>query len=150
MTTKTLALSLAAALSVTAATAQTTIKSGGVPKEVFTQYAAQTSKTAAKKAAWTMTPTSYTAEYDGTFTRLDYSGNVVWTSKRIDDSDIDSEIWQSYQNKYASDYTFRYAEDVTLANGEKRTFLIGTKGAYDYYFKYNDKKLMVEKTATCK
>ena len=149
MTSKTLALSVAVALSATAS-AQETIKSGDVPKAIVAQYTAQTSKTAAKKAVWTKTPTSFSAEFEGAITRYDINANVVWTSKKIDESAVDAAIMQAYKDKYGSDYTFQWAEDVTLANQEHRTFIIGKKGAFDYYFKYNDKKLMVEKTATCK
>ncbi|MBQ2098249.1 MAG: hypothetical protein II480_08725, partial [Bacteroidales bacterium] len=77
-------------------------------------------------------------------------GNTVWTSKKIERQDVDSEIMGAYVGKYGTDYPFQWAEEVTLANGEKRTFIIGRKGNFNYYFKYNDKKLMVEKTATCK
>ena len=150
MKSKIFVLSLVLALSASVASAQETIKSSKVPKEVLAQYVAQASKPAAKKAVWTQTPSSFTAEYDGTLTRLDYNGNLVWTSKKIAESDVDSEVMNAYKNKYGADYAFQWAESATLANGEKRTFIIGRKGDYDYFFKYNDKKLMVEKIATCK
>ena len=146
MTPKILALSLVLAMMATVASAQETIKSSNVPKAVI----AQVTKSAAKKAVWTKTPTSYTAEYDGTFIRLDNDGNMVWTSKKIERQDVDPDIMGSYIGKYGADYPFQWAEDVTLANGDKRTFIVGRKGNFNYYFKYNDKKLMVEKTATCK
>jgi hypothetical protein len=146
MTPKIFALCLVFALIATVASAQDTIKSSSVPKAV----ASQISKSAAKKAVWTKTPTSYTAEYDGNFIRYDNDGNTVWTSKKIERQDVDSEIMCAYVGKYGTDYPFQWAEEVTLANGEKRTFIIGKKGNFNYYFKYNDKKLMVEKTATCK
>ncbi len=150
MTKKIFTLGVAIALTATAATAQTPVKSSEVPKEVLSQYAAATSKAASKKADWVSTPTSYTADYDGQMTRLDLSGTVVWTSKKIDRSQIDPDIAAAYNSKYAAEYAFQGAEDATLANGDHRTFIIGRKAGVNYYFKYNDKKLMVEKTATCK
>ncbi len=150
MTPKILALSFAMMMAATAASAQETVRSGDVPKDVFAKYKEQTSKSAAKKATWFKTPTSFTAEYEGTSVRLDNSGDIVWTSKRIDQSDVDSEIVKSFMSKYGDDYHYEWAEAVTLANGDARTFIIGKKGNFNYYFKYNDKKLMVEKTATCK
>ena len=150
MTTKILVLCLAMTLVATVATAQETVKSNSVPKEVIGKYTEQTSKSAAKKATWFKTPTSYTAEYEGTSVRLDNSGNIVWTSQKIDQSAVDTEILNAFMSKYSADYLYQWAESVTLANGERRTFIIGRKGDFNYYFKYNEKKLMVEKTATCK
>ena len=150
MTTRILALCIAMMLMATVATAQETVKSNSVPKEVINKYTTQTSKSAAKKANWFKTPTSYTAEYEGTSVRLDNSGEIVWTSKKIDQSSVDSEILNAFMSKYSTDDLYQWAESVTLANGEQRTFIIGKKGDFNYYFKYNDKKLMVEKTATCK
>ncbi len=146
MTPRIVALGVALLLMAASASAQDTIKSSSVPKAVVSQI----SKSAAKKALWTKTPTSYTAEYDGTFIRYDLDGNTVWTSKKIERQDVDHEIMGAYVGKYGTDYPFQWAEEVTLTNGEKRTFIIGRKGNFNYYFKYNDKKLMVEKTATCK
>ncbi|MBO4770961.1 MAG: hypothetical protein J5595_00330 [Bacteroidales bacterium] len=150
MTPKLLVFCLALMFAATVASAQDTIKSSSVPKKIMNQYLTKASKTVAKKAVWTMTPSAYSAEYNGSITRIDYNGDVVWKSKKIKDSAIDSEVMTAYNNKYAADYAFQWAEAVTLANGEKRTFIIGRKGDYNYYFKYNDKKLMVEKIATCK
>ena len=150
MTTKLLALSLALSMSAAVASAQDTVKVGSVPKNVVSKYSEHVSKEAAKKAVWTQTPTSFTAEYVDSFVRYDNDGNVVWSSNKIANSAIDSKIKQAFNSKYASEYAFQWAEDVTLANGEKRTFIVARKGNYNYYFKYNDKKQMVEKTATCK
>ena len=150
MTAKFFVLGLALLLTAASASAQDTVSCGSVPKKIMTQYLTKASKTVAKKSIWTMTPTAYTAEYNGSFTRLDYDGNVVWKSKKLKETAVDSEVMAAYKNKYAADYAFQWAEAVTLANGEKRTFIIGRKGNFNYYFKYNNKKLMVEKTATCK
>ncbi len=150
MTTKILALCLALVFVAATAMAQDAVKGGDVPKDIFNKYAEQTSKSAAKKASWVKTPTSYTAEYEGTSVRLDNSGNIVWTSQKIEQSAVDAEIMKAYKSKYGAEYIYQWAESVTLVNGETRTFIIGRKGDFNYYFKYNDKKLMVEKTATCK
>ena len=150
MTTKILALGLALSMSAAVASAQDTVKVGSVPKNVVSKYSGHVSKEAAKKAIWTKTPTSFTAEYADSFMRYDNDGNVVWSSNKIESSAVDSKIMRAFNSKYAADYVFQWAEDVTLANGDKRTFIVGRKGNFNYYFKYNDKKLMVEKTATCK
>jgi len=150
MTQKILAFCLVLMLAANVASAQETVKSGDVPKSVLSNYVAQTSKTAAKKATWSKTPTSFTAEYEGTSVRLDNSGNIVWTSRRIDQSEVNKDILAAFMSKYGNDYHYEWAESVTLSDGAVRTFIIAKKGDFNYYFKYNDKKLMVEKTATCK
>ncbi|MCR5454247.1 MAG: hypothetical protein K6F33_04595 [Bacteroidales bacterium] len=150
MTSKILIMSLAIALAATSASAQDTIKKGDVPKSVVEAYTQLTDKAIAKQSIWTKTPTTYTAEYDGKILQFDPAGNKIWAAQKIDKSAIDPDIMQAYDSKYGTDYAFQYAADVTLANGDLRTFIVGRKGKYCYYFKYNDKKLMVEKTATCK
>lgn len=150
MITKLLGLCLALFMSAAVASAQDTLKVGSVPKNVVSKYTSHVSKEAAKKAIWTKTPTSFTAEYADTFVRYDNDGNVVWSSEKIESSAVDSKVMKAFNAKYAADYIFQWAENVTLANGERRTFIIARKGNFNYYFKYNDKKLMVEKTATCK
>lgn len=150
MVSKILTLCLALAFCATVASAQDTIKKGDVPKTVMEAYTQLTDKTIAKQSIWTKTPTSYSAEYEGKIIHFDQTGSKIWAAQKIDQSIVDPDIMKAYNTKYGADYAFQHAEDVTLANGEHRVFIVGRKGKYDYYFKYNDKKLMVEKTAACK
>ncbi len=134
----------------TAASAQTIVKGKKVPEAVKVQYQLDASKAAAKKCVWYKAGDNFIAEFEGQNRRYTQAGSPVWTSTKIAKDDVDSEILNAFSKKYGLDYPFQWAENVTLASGEKYTFIVGKKGKYNYYFKYNDKKTMVEKIATVK
>lgn len=145
-------LVLAAALMIGCqfASAQEVVKSKKVPQAVQVQYINDISKTACKKAAWYKAGETYTAEYDGVMKRYTDAGTLIWTSSKIAKDDVDRDVLEAFSKKYGVEYPYQWAEAVTMANGDKYTFIIGKKKKYNYYFKYNEKKLMVEKTATNK
>ncbi len=137
-------------LSCQLAGAQEVVKLKKVPQAVQVQYTLDASKAACKKAAWYKAGDTYTAEYENKMSRYTDAGTLVWTSTKIAKDDVDREILEAFSKKYGVDYPFQWAENVTMGNGEKYTFIVGKKKKYNYYFKYNEKKMMVEKTATNK
>jgi len=145
-------LIIAAALMLGAqlASAQEVIKLKKVPHAVQAQYTNDVNKTACKKAAWYQAGDFYTAEYEGIMKRYTQAGTPLWTSQKIAKDDVDTEILETFSKKYGVEYPFQWAEKVTMASGEKYTFIVGKKKKYNYYFKYNEKKVMVEKVATNK
>lgn len=145
-----LVLAAALMLGCQLANAQEVIKSKKVPNAVQVQYINDCSKSAAKKAVWYQAGDTYTAEYEGVMKRYTEAGTPIWTSSKIAKDNVDKDILEAFSKKYGVDYPFQWAESVTMATGEKYTFIIGKKKKYNYYFKYNEKKVMVEKTATNK
>lgn len=145
-------LIIAAALMLSSqmASAQEIVKQKKVPQAVQVQYINDVSKSACKKAVWYQAGDYFTAEYEGVMKRYSQAGVPVWTSQKIAKDDVDTDILEAFSKKYGVDYPYQWAEKVTLASGEKFTFIVGKKKKYNYYFKYNEKKAMVEKTATNK
>ncbi|MCQ2249585.1 MAG: hypothetical protein MJZ66_00600 [Bacteroidales bacterium] len=132
------------------ASAQEIVKQKKVPQAVQVQYINDVSKTACKKAVWYQTGDFYTAEYEGIMKRYTQAGTPLWTSQKIAKDDVDTEILEAFSKKYGVEYPYQWAEKVTMASGEKFTYIVGKKKKYNYYFKYNEKKVMVEKVATNK
>ncbi|MCQ2253028.1 MAG: hypothetical protein MJZ61_06235 [Bacteroidales bacterium] len=133
-----------------AASAQDIVKSKKVPQAVQVQYQLDASKAAAKKCVWYKAGDNFIAEYEGVNRKYTEAGSPIWTSQKVAKDDVDSEVLNAFSKKYGLDYPYQWAENVTLATGEKFIFIVGKKGKYNYYFKYNDKKTMVEKIATVK
>jgi len=146
------AFTLAAAMimAVATANAQEIIKSKSVPAVVLSQFTADAGAKNAKKAIWYQSGDYYTAVIDDKNTRYNSDGNLIWTSTKIEKADINAEVLNAYNTKYESNYPYQWAEDVVLDSGAKYTFIIGRKDGHNYFFKYNDKNLMVEKKATSK